>query len=564
MNEKGICNGLAMVHAKYVLEGKEEMFMDLVDCIGNGIPEDQSMGILTPAGNKITANTIDFFIMEVFLAFNPSTFERKLSQASAMNVLQIEGANLKSSFDFAMVGSKNHWENVIADLRLQKGEVLQVASVNHAISVHYIDNKYRVYDPNYSSGYKDFSNEKQLIRELHHNVFDSENENLGLRIHVIRHPEQEQQERIYPSITELYKKYLPDVDAQVTVKGKVHTTLTMTANHIPNSDAIKYLLNKEAKHVNTGALNAVMNNNPQALKVLLDEINEDSVKENLFKKALYGGRQEVFDELVKHENLGEFYQKKLVTLDLVIWAAAGGNPDLLTICIEKLKTQMLNNITNSPSYQEKMNGRDPEIRKILNTMLETEVNKTFTESLVKKDVMAYAVLSGDSRCIKLVSQELAASGKPLQTADRIHHLSSAIRRNHHQAAVELMDMPPKLEPEALQTIQMSVLATSRTNLLLLHDLRDRGVLFSERANQVIAKKEHQALGILTQLGIIISKYTDFAKEYLSNSKEKGVSVNLASTSNMKNRLQAIEQKSSNVGNIDAEENRDSESSAKIL
>lgn len=558
MNNTGICNGLAMVHAKYVLEGKEQQFMDLVAYIANGIPKD----VPTSAENKISSDELDFFIMEVFLAFSPAIYDQRLRQSNAMNTLQINGEYLKSSFDFAMVGSNTHWEQVIAELQLKKGEVLQVGSVNHAISVHKINDKYRVYDPNYSSGYKDFADEKKLISELHYNVFDYAKGNAGMRIHVIRHPEQLQQERIFPSATALYAKYLPDVNAYVTVKGKTHTTLTMTAKDSPDSEAIEYLLTRNAGHAYTAALNSIINNNHQALKPLLEHISDDSEKKTLFEKALHYGRQEAFDELVKHEKFGEFYQKKLLTIDLVIWAATGGNPVLLATCLEKLKTHMLSNISNTPELQEKMHRLTPEAQLIVKTILINDVDKRFAASLAKHNVMAYAVLSGDVRCVQFINQQLVAYGKPLENTERIRYLSEAIRRNKREVALELMDMPPKLEPESLQTIQMTVLATSRTNLLLLHDLRDHGMLFSEKATQVIAKKEHQALGIFAQLGIVISRYTDFIKEYFSDNKEKGVSISIETTKNMKGMLQALEQKPANAENSEAQENLDLERSSR--
>lgn len=161
MNEKGICNGLAMIHAKYVLEGKEQRFMDILAYIAKGIPLSSN----SEDKNKITEDDLNFFIMEALLAFSPKAFNQKLRQSNAMEMLQINGKNLKSSFDFAMVSSDQNWEHVIADLQLKEGEVLQVSSINHAISLHKVDNKYRVYDPNYPSGYKEFANEKKLIRE---------------------------------------------------------------------------------------------------------------------------------------------------------------------------------------------------------------------------------------------------------------------------------------------------------------------------------------------------------------------------------------------------------------
>lgn len=61
------------------------------------------------------------------------------------------------------------------------------------------------------------------------------------------------------------------------------------------------------------------------LSILLGKITKDAEKQNLLKIALLSGRQEAFDELLNHQELQEFYQKKVTTFNIGIWAAQGGN-----------------------------------------------------------------------------------------------------------------------------------------------------------------------------------------------------------------------------------------------
>jgi len=200
MNEAGVCNGLASVYAKYVLEGKEEAFFELLKRVTN-----------LQSKPEIDAE-INHFVTEVVLAFKPEMFNSELNQTHSMQVFQIDGVPLKSSFNFSIVTNDQNWTEIIQNLDLQSNEVMLIGSVNHKVSVRRAGDCYYLYEPNNSRGLAGPFSPQALVNFLHEKSFQYEDDSLGMSIEVITHSPQKNTQRIYPSVAELYQTYLGNAE----------------------------------------------------------------------------------------------------------------------------------------------------------------------------------------------------------------------------------------------------------------------------------------------------------------------------------------------------------------
>ena len=66
---------------------------------------------------------------------------------------------------------------------------------------------------------------------------------------------------------------------------------------------------------------------------------------------------------------------------------------------------------------------------------------------------------------------------------------------------------------------MSLGRVEKTNVYILKELQNHGVVFSEKAEAIMAKKEQRAIGLLLLIGIELEKFF----EYIT--KKQGITVN---------------------------------------
>ncbi|HAU1181661.1 TPA: ankyrin repeat domain-containing protein [Legionella pneumophila] len=492
MNEEGICNGLVTVYAKYVLEGKEKRFFELLDQI-----------VRMEADSAIDSE-VNQFVYDVVLTLFPHQFNKKLSQANSMCALTINNKPLVSSFDFAIATQDKNWEEIFKNLALQEDEIARVTGTAHAVAVRRKNNKYIVYDPNYSSGTKEFSNENELISELHYNVFGYHNGFyikgglLGMMISVIRHPDNKKP-RPFPQVTQLYDRYLTENninDVAVSFHGGTFNTLEHAAM-VSHTEVIKNLLEKGAKdNDHQAAGNAVMYNNVEALKALLGKNRETELFQRLFHAALESGREEVYDALFSMKGALPFNS----SVQAIRAAAKGGNSVLLTKVMNYFKR-----------------------------------NHTGFSDL--EDAILSAIASGSVQCVKLLVNQLNESKKPLDDKKRMEYLLESIKQNQsYMVAYFLKDIPP----EHLKTIYMSVSAVERTNLHILRQLQNYGVPFSDMSKAVFEQREHNFVGLRRILGVFLCKFTDFLKELLLN--DCGIHCHRAEESGVKKSFFAFPKK----------------------
>ena len=141
LNKGGICNGLASVHAKYKLQGKENEFFKLIEIIVSADKETYK---------QYDPQTINQFVLDILLSFEP--FNKQLTQHNSMEELSINQKPLKSSFNFSITTSEKNWGEIIKQIDIKDNEVVKVVSTKHAVTLSKENGRYKIYDPNYKDG----------------------------------------------------------------------------------------------------------------------------------------------------------------------------------------------------------------------------------------------------------------------------------------------------------------------------------------------------------------------------------------------------------------------------
>ncbi|WP_298622429.1 hypothetical protein [uncultured Legionella sp.] len=310
MNKTGICNGLATVYTKYALEGRLNEFRDIL------------VKIATMTSTPEFDDKINHFAAEVSLSFLPSDYNKELNQLHSINMLSIEGKGLRSSYDFAMTTSDSNWTEILEGLKLGNDEAMIVRSLNHAVSISKRGGKYIIYDPNYSSGFKLFKNENELIQELHYNVFRYTGllgvgtDRLGLsemlspvavplelygplsmQVQVIRHPDKVNKPRAFPDIGELLKKYLDVNQVALSCAGILGAASIHWAILMNDKPALSLAYDKGfiTEDPVLAAAMAAVYNATEVLPVLLSKITDPKDKEQLsiiYERTLARGCKE--------------------------------------------------------------------------------------------------------------------------------------------------------------------------------------------------------------------------------------------------------------------------------
>ena len=511
MNKSGICNGLASVYVKYALQGLEEKFLQILQCIA-----DETSPALLPK------EEVNQFVREVLLSFHPEIFDKKLSQRNSIEALSINHLQLKDSFNLALTASNNHWEAVLQTIDLQEDEVMLLKSINHTVSVSKKGNQYIIYDPNYESGVKTFSNEKELLLELHQPVFRYDEESLGMELFVIRHPEHPP--RAFPNTIDLYDRYqTPELlaDGPKTCQ-KQFKTLESTAT-IGTAEEINKLIeiggNLLCEEDYFGAVEqAIVHNNPDTLRTLLTPIQVyPPYKEMYFiTVALAAGRTAVFDELLRHEAFMTAYDTLSTNQDFapisICAAAKGGNPELLADVLADSKEKV------AVAWHEKKESvadEWDESKEAVNTDQLTNVwlASKILESNNKREPILEAIESGSLGCVRMLLEHIHQAQDALTPLEqknwdtkKLRYLRAAIRLNQPNIVEYLI----KHVPQAfVQTLSFSRQAVQETNLSILKKLQENSVSFSPHARKIIAEKAHCKVSMMLRMGILLIDFLDF-------------------------------------------------------
>ena len=477
-NEDGICNGLAYVYAQYVLMGDEDKFRRILKAIASG-NVDQSL----------QPGEFELFITHVLLSFIPEQYNKKLSQAQAIQAF----GQSETVLEVGMVLDDNQWQSVIKDIDLKDDEVMLVNSINHTVAVSRKKGKYIVYDPNYLLGDHPIRSERALIQELHQNVFAYKGKNLGLRVNIVKKKSNEVS-LIKRNALFLYQKYvsIENVNDIGFIDDKTTRSLLL-AIECSDEESVLYLLSLGAKMDDRAMAKSIFGNHANVVRQLIqDKSTGESTVNNNIITAIEDGRLEAFDALMTHSRYKKQFDTVFLNTNkpmLIKMAAKGGNLLLFQFIIEKCKE-------NKEPYHD-------------------------IKSAMKKHDHCYQALiasidGGSVDCIKCLIQTLNDHQIEISDDDKMKAFLHALKSNQLYVCLTLLK---ELPPEDLSHIEMSLGRVEKTNVYILKELQNHGVVFSEKAEAIMAKKEQRAIGLLLLIGIELEKFF----EYIT--KKQGITVN---------------------------------------
>lgn len=513
MNRTGICNGLATVYAKYALEGRQEEFREML------------IQVATMSPSSELDLDVNHFVTEIVLSFLPDDFNKEKNQFHSIESLQIDGQKIRSSFEFGLVTSDENWATIIRNLDIKDDEAMLVRSVNHAITVTKKNGRYIVYDPNYSAGFKAFTNEKKLIDELHNQVFQyigplagitdewgltqdlsgftgalGLNGSLGMLVQVVSHP-QANTPREFPAVKDLYKEYMnPNQIAQVRA-GFINNLDVFTI--LENIEILNDLFNDGLKLKNPvkAAHQAIAYNSISILEVFLNKIpkKDEAELETLFSSAFTSGRMEAFEVLLKNDSCSACFNKVIMqeknAANFIKEAAFGGNIKLLQQLMEAYK----------------INGKPEPLSDIQLAEKIQLPQKGTTHGAIQM-----AILGRSLDSVKFLLTKLEEASRPLDEKQLLINLMHSIVTNQPQMVDFFVEKIKTTMPEKSQnifsSITMSTSLVERSDLSILRKLKSCHVNFTETAEGIIKIKENRAVGYLLPMAIMLNKFTDFIKE----------------------------------------------------
>jgi len=532
MNRAGICNGLASLYAKFYLKGESAQFFEILKYISG-----ETSGLLEQ-------EKVNEFLRDILLTFKPELFNKKLSQANSIESLSINHVQLTSSYDIALVTSDNSWEKIIREIDLHDNEVMLVGSVRHRVSISRQENKFIIYDPNYSSGFRTFDNEQQLISELHKNVFKYKAGPLGLIISVISQPQHYIRQKVFPNLTKLYQKYQ---SADLLIHGPKDFDY-IEKNELPypreffnvlyevaisgSAESMRALVKigqstiSKDDFINAAEV-AVISNNVKTLSVLLNYIEDTELnKMLLIIKALENGRKESLDFLLNNQAAKLTYDSLMDPkfINMIIGKAArGGNFELLEKVISDCKKNMNSYLVN----KNILNGTNEPID--IDTLLSYKILELYRDK--DKDGIENAILSGSISCVRLLFGHVKKSINILPALQKkefhdlsLQYLKIAIEENQPIIVDYLINEVPE---ELVQSISMTLEEVKKTDLSILKNLEKKGVIFSLSAQNVIAEKSHLKVGFILAVGIMLISFFEYiglfkTSDRFNNSKEQDI------------------------------------------
>ncbi|WP_419419366.1 hypothetical protein ACNVED_12745 [Legionella sp. D16C41] len=506
LNPTGVCNGLAYVYAKYVFENKEQEFFKILEHISQG-----------SKSKDFSDDEINYFIMQVMLAYLPQEYDQKLSQQSSGQILKVNDKPLNSIFNFSLVTTDQNWAEIFKSIALEKDEVMIITGVGHAVAVRKVNDHYLLYDSNNPSGLKELFNEEKLAIELHKQSLRYTSQNMALNIHILPHPEKQvKRSHPFPEPIHLYDSHIKsNEEATATATsstGKIVNTLYYAA-HSGDKDTLEYLLHFKwtSDNIKQATIVAIEANNINAIKPLVKQVEQRGFPDFhpwLLRLALISGRYEVCDTLLEDPAFKHYYTDRLnlnisstnisfrkdlpFAIQAIDFAAQGGN--------EKLLKEVLNNAKNFSQLQNFLNAGSVDKTNCLYSVIDSTIKNTIN--------------SGSGECMTLLMEEI----KPLQFSaeDKLDYLLLAIRQNKSQVAVALikvieMDEGPELAKKLFSTITIPDQAAKNMNLAFLRRLEKHGVKLSPTVKLIIQDREHKEVGLTGTASLLFSKFTGFFK-----------------------------------------------------
>lgn len=551
-NKEGVCHGLALIHTKYTIEDKEDVFFSMLDKIAR-FSHKENLYPLSESGY----DDINHFIAQVVLAFDPGDFDKTYRQHNAYKTVMVDSRPLQTDFILPLITTREHWAGIFKSLDLQPGEVGLLSSPNHTISLHREKGKYVVYDPNYYEGKKTFKSEAALVKELTKNVFHFEDGTMIMTLNILQKEGYVPNATARPSPLDILKNELlknPDArNAETHFNDHAITQIDYAA--LTDNKAILELLLQPKDDLSEEELDriggrAILNDNADNLSVLLDKSQEVTEKnlnvmEHWITFALSFGSKQCFDKLIKNP-VGKIAMEKLINdfpRELLVFAAKGGNPDLLTsmTTMQQSKEGFLIHLHKDDSPELILHPRTPIDSLHDNSSISASEDSPNLLSgkpsyaihpvnilhcnYKKENVITAIIDQGSVECLDIALKKLKEENLPLGNDEMKEYLLMAIRRNNPYIVTRLVEQHPQEMKDILSKVTMSIKLAHKTDLSILRLLQDNNARLSPAVINVIKEKESHSLSFITILGIKLASFTEFIKQTMGLQKDLAIKDN---------------------------------------
>ncbi|WP_133134486.1 hypothetical protein [Legionella wadsworthii] len=588
-NETGICNGLAAVHAQYVLQGKEDIFLKMLQKISS-----MSEGDFKASMNHDSPDEdLDHFISQVVLAYDPGLFDKKISQRDSFKALNIDSKPLDSDFILPLITSEENWASILKDMDLQKGEVLKINSPNHSISIHRLNGEYIAFDPNYQEGIKRFRTEEELMTELRTNVFRFQDKNMALTFtRITRSGFQHSSSFEQPKPEDYARKYL-DVNAIASYSEKTINNATFIAAY--GNEALMQLYFKKDKDLTASVLmelgyEAIRdNNNSETLGSIITQLNscsETTIQErkdkktafrNLILLSILNGRQELFNKLIEND-FGLNVFQHIDDSILMELASRGGDKELLIQILAKIKSspcqgsieesedELTSEIEDTEEFDEEteeteeydqktedveelhLDEEDVQVGSLADFLGDDYIQTAEPEPspLAKiilqknkkgEDAIMLAIKGQSPDCLRVLFKQLKEEGYNLSEEKLQDYLELAICTNNVHMVDEIFHKKNSEEIKSLvDGISLSSEQVQKMNIHLLKTLERNGMVFDNNSQNIMTEKANQKMSHIEILGVKLVKFVEYIKSvftFTCSPKEEDV-ANLGYPHKIKN------------------------------
>lgn len=413
---EGICHGLSTVYCKFVIEGKQEEFIRIIQAI---IKKAEAIGLIkkgqvaegTQLFNEpgdISDSQINKFIGDALFTLLPEEFDKRYAQDDSVNLLgvsipvqdadgQVTGAHvskpMQKVYNLGLIAKTEEWSKIFEQMKANETS-WTVSSFEHTIAISVQDGQFHVYDPN-DRKIMICENGEELASLLASDSFGPDRKKqpltqMPLTINVMAHPAK-QISYDFPDKTQLVNELIkedPDFLSRTINIHLSHFDLLSVAAMQNDVEMINVLFESGVTGSDMALARAAKHNRMEAIDVLLRPEYKDKMEglESGFLNSTYDkacenaveeGRLEALKRLLQNEEIGTrfntciqtaYVQKRYMQL-----AAKSNNPECLEYVISLIEK-------NNPGID------------IPNLI-------TASKALPK------AIASGNTRCIELLKEK---------------------------------------------------------------------------------------------------------------------------------------------------------------
>ncbi|WP_197697341.1 hypothetical protein [Legionella spiritensis] len=479
LDKGGICHALSTLYIKYVLDGKEKEFEELLAYIAQKIP--------IPGKQYLDEKL--FILIEKIIALqvsNDHSTRNKYTQSNSHEQLDVKGKNLQSIFKVGLQTSHENWAKIMQDIDLQANEVMRVSTLEHTIAIARDENgTYKVYDPNNTRVCQKFDDASQMTKWLSKNAFNFSllpfgSKTLDMNIDVIS--TESPIARRFPDKNKLFDDYLTPSQRELTNNkgGGLHFAMTFD-----DAEAVEYIL--KDKKFNRGefvhtALCGIARDSENALAIL---INNRDKKEHLgdlqaiLLHAISSGKYRCMQKLLEIEEVKAFYHDYIKDhpTKMLRMAFSGMNEQ----SIDKVFNDFITHYDSA------------------NNLTKTAVSTLIDISISKKNPVAITILAGK---INYFDKKIT------DHAQRLTFIKQAIEHND-PLMVRTLIKNLNLSSDELNCLNIGVSMVNKYNVEIFTTLKEKGFQFSPQADDLIERKQQQSIGVVKSIGLALTRFSEF-------------------------------------------------------